>query len=106
MKYGKIKSGDMNTGKGPSSNKDNNKNKNLEQNMDKIGLRGSKSETNGNNNGNVIKDKTVFFNKDSPTKTDNPPDAENNQYDKFVASQAERSEERRVGKECRSRWSP
>ena len=28
------------------------------------------------------------------------------QYNQMIAQLAERSEERRVGKECRSRWSP
>jgi hypothetical protein len=68
MKYGQIKSGGMKTGKDPSGNKDNNKNKNLEQNRDKVGLRGSRSETNSNSNGNLIKRKTVFSNEDSPKK--------------------------------------
>jgi DNA-binding Lrp family transcriptional regulator len=96
MKYGQIKSGGMKTGKGPSSNKDNNKNKNLEQNRDKVGLRGSRSETNSNSNGNIIKRKTVFSNEDSPTKKDNPPDADDNQYDKFVASQAKMRQQKEV----------
>jgi DNA-binding Lrp family transcriptional regulator len=100
MKYGQIRSGDMKTGKGPSGNKDNNnnnKNKNLEQNRDKIGLRGSRSETDSNNNGNIIKkDSFVFLNEDSPTKKDNPPDADNNQYDKFNASQSKMNQQKEV----------
>ena len=32
--------------------------------------------------------------------------SDDNKYGKFVIEPLERSEERRVGKECRSRWSP
>jgi DNA-binding Lrp family transcriptional regulator len=100
MKYGQLKSGDMKTSKGPSGNEDNNnnnKNKNLEQHRDKIGLRDSRSETDSNNNGNIIKKyKTVFFNEDNPTKKDNPSDADNNQYDKYVVSRAKMNQQKEV----------
>ena len=52
--------------------------------------------------------KRIFIYDAHPYQSTNPTEFENKlkqNYDKFTRM-AKRSEERRVGKECRSRWSP
>src|SRR2546430_12238427 len=43
---------------------------------------------------------------EQPRDQDVPDESENARHERHAAHGRERSEERRVGKECRSRWSP